>query len=473
MTAPTADMRLGLVGLGTMGANLARNLAGHGARLALFDTDPARAAMLAAELGAGPGPGADAAFDLPALAALLPRPRAILLLVPAGAPVDDALAALLPALAPGDAVIDGGNSFWRDTERRAATAAARGVDFLGFGVSGGAEGARHGPAIMAGGASAALARVTPLFAAVAARHGATPCLVACGTGGAGHFVKMVHNGIEYAVMQALAEIYVLLRDQHGLTGDAIAAHWQGWQRGTAGSFLLECALRALAARDIGAPLLDAIADTASQKGTGSWTAIAALECGVPTPTLAEAVFARSLSALKSERVAAAAQPPRPIDTPARAVASPDDLRDALIGAMISIHAQGFALIAAGAQAQGWSVDLTAIARAWRAGCIIRSALIERIADTLESAPHAFNLLRVPALAALAADVEPGWRRALVAATAAALPAPVLGSALAYADGYRQARSGAHLIAAQRDIFGHHGFQRLDRPGSFHADWPPP
>jgi 6-phosphogluconate dehydrogenase len=473
MIATAADTRLGLVGLGTMGANLARNLASHGTRLALFDTDAGRAAALAAEFSAGPGPGADAAFDLPALAALLPRPRAMLLLVPAGTPVDNALAALLPALDTGDAVIDGGNSFWRDTERRVATAAARGVDFLGFGISGGAEGARLGPAIMAGGASAALARVAPLFAAVAARHGATPCLVACGTGGSGHFIKMVHNGIEYAVMQALAEIYVLLRDQHGLTGDAIAAHWRNWQRGTAGSFLLECALRALAAREIDAPLLDAIADTASQKGTGSWTAIAALEFGVPTPTLAEAVFARSLSALRSERMAAAAQPSRPIDAATRPAASPEDLCDALIGAMISIHAQGFALIAAGAHAQGWSLDMAAIARAWRAGCIIRSALVERISDTLETAPNAVNLLRVPALAALAADVEPGWRRALAAATASALPVPVLGSALAYADGYRQARSGAHLIAAQRDIFGRHGFQRLDRPGSFHADWPRP
>ena len=470
MTAkPAAGMAttaLGLVGLGTMGANFARNLARNGARLALLDADPARATTLAAELGASATPTA----SLAALAAALPRPRAIFLLVPAGDAVDAALAELLGVLEPGDAVIDGGNSFWRDTARRTATAAASGVDFLGFGVSGGAEGALRGPAIMAGGAAAAVDRLAPLFRAVAARHGDEPCLVACGPGGAGHFVKMVHNGIEYAVMQMIAEAFVLLRDHHAMDVPRIAATMKPWADGEAGSFLLDCALRALAARDAdGSPLLDAIADTASQKGTGSWAAIAALELGVPAPSLAEAVFARCLSALRAERVAGAASAP---PAPAAQAASVEDIHAGLVGAAVSVHAQGFALVAAAAREHGWGTDLAAVARAWRAGCIIRSRLMERIAEALRDAPGA-ELLRVPALASIAARAETGWRRMLAAATARGTPVPAFASALAHLDGTRQARSGAHLVAAQRDVFGRHGFRRLDREGSFHAEWPAP
>lgn len=460
---------LGLVGLGTMGANFARNLARNGARLALLDADPARATALAAELAAG----ATATTSLAALAAALPRPRAIFLLVPAGAAVDAALEELLAVLEPGDAVIDGGNSFWRDTARRADVAAARGVDFLGFGVSGGAEGALRGPAIMAGGATLAVDRLAPLFRAVAARHGDEPCFVACGPGGAGHFVKMVHNGIEYAVMQMIAEAFVLLRDHHAMDVPRIADIMKGWAAGEAGSFLLDCALRALAARDAdGSPLLDAIADTASQKGTGSWAAIAALELGVPAPSLAEAVFARCLSALRAERVAAAAATTTHAGAGApRATIA--DIHDGLVGAAVSVHAQGFALVEAAAREHGWGTDAAAVARAWRAGCIIRSRLMEDIALALASAAPGADLLRVDAIARISARAEPGWRRMLAAATARATPLPAFASALAHLDGTRQARSGAHLVAAQRDVFGRHGFRRLDREGSFHAQWPSP
>jgi 6-phosphogluconate dehydrogenase len=460
---------LGLVGLGTMGSNFARNLARNGASLALLDADPARATALAAELG----PGATATASLAALAAALPRPRAVFLLVPAGVAVDAALEELLAVLEPGDAVIDGGNSFWRDTARRADVAAARGVDFLGFGVSGGAEGALRGPAIMAGGAAGAVDRLAPLFRAVAARHGDEPCFVACGPGGAGHFVKMVHNGIEYAVMQMIAEAFVLLRDHHAMDVPGIAATMKGWATGEAGSFLLDCALRALAARDAdGSPLLDAIADTASQKGTGSWAAIAALELGVPAPSLAEAVFARCLSALRAERVAAAAATTTHAGAgaPQAAVA---DIHDGLVGAAVSVHAQGFALVAAAAREHGWGTDAAVVARAWRAGCIIRSRLMEDIAAALAGAAPGADLLRVDAIARIAARAEPGWRRMLAAATARATPLPAFASALAHLDGTRQARSGAHLVAAQRDVFGRHGFRRLDREGSFNAKWPAP
>ncbi len=467
MTAPAlAGHALGLIGLGTMGANFARNLAGRGAGLVLHDTDAARADTLAAELGGG----ARAAPTVAAAVAALPRPRALFLLVPAGAAVDATIDEISGHLESGDAVIDGGNSFWRDTEARVARLAKRGVDFLGFGVSGGSEGARTGPAIMAGGDAAAVARVAPLFRAVAARHGESPCFVDCGAGGAGHFVKMVHNGIEYAAMQVLAEAYVLLRDQLGMDAAGVTATLAGWRHGPAGSFLLDCALRALAARDADAPLLDSIADTASQKGTGSWAAIAALELGVPAPSLAEAVFARTLSALRTERLAASARPPT---LGASGVpASLQAIHDALLGASIAIHAQGFALIAAAAQAYGWRSDLAAIAASWRAGCIIRSRLMEAIAAALAEERIPANLLRMQVFADALAAAEPGWRQVAAAAATRATPVPCIASALAYLDGYRQPRSGAHLIAAQRDIFGNHGFQRLDRPGSFHAVWPP-
>lgn len=461
---------LGLVGLGTMGANFARNLARNGAALALLDADASRATALAAEIG----PRATAAASLAALAAALPRPRAIFLLVPAGEAVDAALAELLGVLQPGDAVIDGGNSFWRDTARRTRLAAASGIDFLGFGVSGGAEGALKGPAIMAGGAAGAVERLAPLFRAVAARHGDQPCFVACGPDGAGHFVKMVHNGIEYAVMQMIAEAFVLLRDHHAMDVPRIATTMGRWAQGEAGSFLLDCALRALAARDAdGAPLLDAIADTASQKGTGSWAAIAALELGVPAPSLAEAVFARCLSALREERVAAASASASGPATPGTPPASIEDIHAGLVGAAVSVHAQGFALVDAAAREHGWRTDAAAVARAWRAGCIIRSRLMERIAEALADGASGAGLLRIPAIAAIAAQAEPGWRRMLAAATARATPLPAFASALAHLDGSRQARSGAHLIAAQRDVFGRHGFRRLDREGSFHAQWPSP
>jgi 6-phosphogluconate dehydrogenase len=477
MSSDALDGRsLGLIGLGTMGANFARNLAGKGARLVLFDADNARATALATELGAR----AVAVADLAAAIRALPRPRGVFMLVPAGAPVDATLEALRPWLEPGDAVIDGGNSFWRDTERRSRLFTEHGIEVLGFGVSGGAEGARTGPAIMAGGATEAVTRLAPLFRAVAAQHDGVPCFVACGPGGAGHFVKMVHNGIEYAVMQMIAEAYVLLRDHHGLDADAIGGVFRSWRDGAAGSFLLDCAVRALAARDGESPLIDAISDTASQKGTGSWAAIAALELGVPAPSLAEAVFARTLSALRTERLAAAAAggsgPASATDAVAGdtgAGVTVDDLAQALIAASISVHAQGFALMAAAAREHGWADDLAAIAAAWRSGCIIRSRLMEDITRSLANDPHVPNILRIPLLAQSLASRDGAWRRVVSAAARAATPAPALASALAYVDGYRQRRSGAHLIAAQRDVFGRHGFQRLDRPGTFHAEWPAP
>ncbi|MBL8697101.1 MAG: NADP-dependent phosphogluconate dehydrogenase [Alphaproteobacteria bacterium] len=474
MSTPSASASpaLGLVGLGTMGANLARNFARNGARLALFDTDRARGLALAA----GVGRAASATDSLDALVAALPAPRTVFLMVPAGPPVDEALAALLPRLAPGDAVIDGGNSFWRDTERRAATARARGVDFLGFGISGGAEGALKGPAIMAGGEAAALARLAPLFEAAAARHAGIACFTRCGPGGAGHFVKMVHNGIEYAVMQLLAEAYLLLRDDHGLGAADIGRHFDGWRGTMADSFLLDCARRVLAARDGDAALVDLIVDAAEQKGTGTWTAAAALEFGVPAPTLAEAVFARGISFQRTTRhelareragtgvsTASAATASAPSGPGATAA----DLAAALPAASLVAHVQGLALIAAASTAQGWRIDLAAVARGWRAGCILRSPLIEQVAESLAAAPDPMRLLHEPPVV----KGTEAWRRVVARAVGAAHAVPVLASALAYLDGFTTRQSGANLIQGMRDVFGRHGLKRTDKPGTFNAEWP--
>jgi 6-phosphogluconate dehydrogenase len=453
---------LGLIGLGTMGANLARNFHDRGTTLAVFDPEAPRREALARELSA-----VDAA-DHATLAAALARPRRILLMVPAGIAVDDALTRISAHLDTGDIVIDGGNSFWRDTERRAATAEGRGIRFVGLGVSGGEEGARRGPALMAGGDADALANLAPLFESIAARKDGAPCVVLCGRGGAGHFVKTVHNGIEYAVMQVLAEAYGVLRDLLGLEADAIRLLFLRWRAGDNDSFLLECAIRALGAREQEQSLIDLVTDTAEQKGTGAWSANAALEFGVAAPTLSEAVHARCVSALKRERVTLSATrtKPRTVFTgdPKSLIA---DLEGAVAAALLVIHAQGFALLDAASRQQEWRTDLRAVARAWRAGCIIRSQLMDRIAA--ESEPGA--LLRAEGSIAVLHERDTSWRRVVGVAFAHGLAVPALASALAYVDAMTTARLPSNLIAAQRDIFGRHGFERLDRAGRHHADWP--
>jgi 6-phosphogluconate dehydrogenase len=463
---------LGLMGLGVMGANLAHNLADHGVRLALYDP----AAGVAARLADALGTNGIACNDPRALAAALPAPRAIFLLVPAGAATDAAIDSLLPHLVPGDVIIDGGNTFYRDTARRQALCAASKVDLLGFGVSGGAEGARHGPAIMAGGDRAAVDRLAPVFAAVAAKApDGTPCFARVGDGPAGHFVKTVHNGIEYAHMQLIAEawqlLHRLLRLPHGEIRDLFAR----WARGALSSFLLECAVRALDTRDPadGTPLVDHIVDTAEQKGTGLWTANTALEYGVAAPTLAEAVHARCLSALKPVRLAAA----KALGSPMIAFSGDKDtliaaLEPALLAANIAVLAQGFALIAAVNAEHGWGIEPATVARVWRGGCIIRSTLLEPIVEAFTASPALDNLLRAPALWRRITAGDGAWRQVVVTAVAHGVPVPAFASALTYVDGFRTARLGADMIAAQRDIFGQHGFARFDSPGRHHADWAP-
>jgi 6-phosphogluconate dehydrogenase len=463
-----SDFELGLVGLGTMGANLARNLAEHGTRVAFFDPAEGAAAKLAAELGER----GRAASDLAGLVAALKAPRALFLMVPAGSAVDQSVAELLPLLGPHDAIIDGGNSLYEDTERRVAQCQRHRVDFLGFGLSGGAEGARRGPAIMAGGGSA-VARVAPIFRAIAAKAEGEACFAHVGPGGAGHFVKMMHNGIEYALMQLIAEAHQLMQAALGMAPAEIEPVFRGWAAGELGGFLIECAARVLATRDgtTGRLLIELIEDRAGQKGTGRWAANATLEYGVTAPTLAEAVHARCMTGLRPERLAAETA----LGTPARRYSGDRaaflaDLGAALLAANVAVHAQGFATMAAAASEKSWPLDLGAIARIWRGGCIIRSRLLNDIARAYASGPAPSNLLRDPGLWSLVAARDAAWRRVVVAGVMHGVPVPALASALSYVDAYRTGRLWAHMIEGQRDLFGAHGFGRTDRPGRHHADW---
>ncbi len=462
---------LGLMGLGVMGANLARNLADHDVKLALYDPAPAAADRLAQELGAR----GVASTTPAALVAALPAPRTIFLLVPAGAPTDAAIDSLLAHLAAGDVMIDGGNAFYRDTARRQAACGKANVHLLGFGVSGGAEGARHGPAIMAGGNREALQRLEPIFTAIAARApDNTPCFARVGDGAAGHFVKTVHNGIEYAHMQLIAEAWHLLRRLLRLPHEKVRDIFARWAQGALSSFLMECAVRALDTVDAdGTPLIERIVDTAEQKGTGQWTANAALEYGVPAPTLAEAVHARCLSALKQARQAAeAALGSSTIAFSGDAGALIAALERALLSANVAVLAQGFTLIAAADAEHGWGIEPAVVARVWRGGCIIRSTLLEPIAAAFAANPKLDNLLREPVLWRRVAAGDAEWRQVVVTAIAHGVPVPGFASALAYVDGLRTGRLWADMIAAQRDIFGQHGFARFDTPGRHHADWAP-
>jgi 6-phosphogluconate dehydrogenase len=456
-----------MVGLGVMGANLARNLARHGARVLGFDVNADAARKLAAE------PGIAAAADWRALVVGLARPRRIVVLVPAGAPVDGVLDALDPLLEDGDVVVDAGNSRWTDTERRLERAdggGGRPWSFVGMGVSGGAEGALRGPSLMPGGDPEAYERLRPLLESIAARSAPGACVTHCGRGAAGHFVKMVHNGIEYGDMQLIAETATLLRAGLGLSADAAADVFAAWNGGELDSFLVALTADVLRVRDPEDPaaaLVDAILDQAGQKGTGAWTVQAALELGVAIPTVAAAVDARVLSSRKALRVAAEERL-RPERQPLTGV-SVEDLEHALYAAKVASYTQGFALLAAASDARGFGTNLAEVARIWTAGCIIRARLLERVMAAFRAQP-------APELLAFAFERElaerlPAWRRVVAAAATAGIPAPGLSASLAWLDTLTTARGSAALIQAQRDAFGSHTYERADRPGvAVHTDW---
>jgi 6-phosphogluconate dehydrogenase len=463
-------MAVGVVGLGVMGANLARNFASHGHAVAIFNRRPEIAHRLAAlhpEARFGVADSYDALVDG------LARPRRIVLMVPAGGPVDEVLDTLDPLLEMDDVVVDGGNSLFSDTDRRNERAAQRPWRFVGMGVSGGAEGALHGPSIMPGGDAAAYRDLAPLLESIAATSDSGPCVTHCGRGSAGHFVKMVHNGIEYGDMQLIAEVATLLRSGLGFPAERVAEVFSDWNRGELESYLIEITadiFRTPDPRQPDQPLLDAILDRAGQKGTGRWTVMAALDLGVAIPTIAAAVDARSLSANKQLRTRAEAAFGGPRRTVTHGI-EVDDLRDALYAAKIASYTQGFALLAAASATYGYGTDLAEIARIWKAGCIIRARFLDRVRD-------AFGAALPPELLALAegftsdlAARAPAWRRVVSASSAAGLPIPGLAASLGWFDTLTTARGSANLIQAQRDYFGSHTYERVDAPGeAVHTDW---
>jgi 6-phosphogluconate dehydrogenase len=463
---------LGVTGLATMGANLARNAARHGFPVAVHNRTESRTRELLDRHGdEGELVGTSSTEEF---VAALARPRRILVMVKAGPAVDAVLEELAGHLDEGDLLIDGGNSFFEDTVRREQALAERGLRFLGTGVSGGEEGALHGPSIMPGGSPEAYGLVERLFTTIAAQVDGVPCCRLVGPGGAGHYVKMVHNGIEYADMQLIAEAYDLLGQGLGMGAGELAEVFERWNAGDLDSFLIETTAKVLRKVDeaTGQPLVDVILDQAEQKGTGRWTVQSALELGVPVTGITEAVFARVLSSQKEQRTAAAKvlQGPSGRLDASRADAFVDDVRDALYASKVVAYAQGFEQIAAAADAYGWDVELGGLATIWRGGCIIRARFLDRIREAYAADPSLRNLLFAEYFRDAVGDAQDAWRRVAAAAVELGVPTPAFASSLAYYDGFRRERGPANLLQAQRDFFGAHTYRRIDRPGVFHTRW---
>ncbi|MFO7299616.1 MAG: decarboxylating NADP(+)-dependent phosphogluconate dehydrogenase [Actinomycetes bacterium] len=460
---------IAVIGLGVMGANLALNLAEKGNQVVVYNRswDVTEEFMGGEEAGAF---GIRPARDLAELSALLERPRVVMLMVTAGPAVDSVIEGLLPHLDPGDIVIDGGNSLYLDTNRRSAALAQRGIHYMGVGVSGGEEGARHGPSIMAGGDPAAWETVGPMLESIAARApDGTPCADLVGPQGAGHFVKMVHNGIEYGDMQVIAEAYDLMRRGLGMEPAAIGDVFSSWNQGRLRSYLVEITADILAATEDGTPMVDLILDAAGQKGTGKWTVIASMDLAQPTALVAEAVYARIVSSDPDRRKRAAALFP---GSGTASGVTVEDVEAALYASKIISYSQGFRLIRAASDEYGWDVDPGAVAALWRAGCIIRASFLEDITAAYRDEPGLEDLSFAPFFADALRSAEASWRRVVAAAVQAGIPAPAYSSALAYYDGMRSERVPANLIQAQRDYFGAHTFERVDRPRGefFHREW---
>jgi 6-phosphogluconate dehydrogenase len=472
MSTPVSD--IGLIGLAVMGENLALNIESKGFPISVYNRTAAK--VEAFINGRAQGKKFYGATDLTDFVASLKRPRQIIMLVKAGAAVDDLIEQLIPLLEPGDILIDGGNSHFPDTIRRTAYVESKGLLFVGSGVSGGEEGALKGPSMMPGGSPAAWPHLQPIFQSICAfTPEGEPCCEWIGENGAGHFVKMVHNGIEYGDMQLICEVYDLMKRGAGLTNAEMHQVFADWNRGELDSYLIEITRDILAVKDeaTGGEVLDAILDTAGQKGTGKWTVVSALDDGTPLTLIGEAVFARCLSALKAERVAASAQITAEVGafTGDRA-AFIDDLRQALFASKLVSYAQGYQLMRAAAQTHGWNLNNGGIALVWRGGCIIRSAFLGDIKKAFDRDPNLVNLLVDPFFKEAVESRQAAWRRVVVQAVQLGIPVPCLSSALAYFDGYRTARLPANLLQAQRDYFGAHTYERLDKPRGefFHTNW---
>ncbi len=469
-----ADADIGLIGLAVMGRNLVLNMADNGYRVAIYNRTYARTTSLLNDAG----PLADRLIgceSLDQLAAAIRPPRPVALMIKAGEAVDQQVAALRPLLSGGDIIMDCGNANYHDTVRRFAELQPTGLVYMGTGVSGGEEGARYGPAIMAGGTREGYGRVEDILTSISAKYEGESCAGFMGTDGAGHFVKTIHNGIEYADMQMIAEIYMIMRHALGLSPAEMGDIFERWNKGPLESYLIEITGKILktADPDTGKPMVDVILDRAGQKGTGRWAAIEALDLGIPATTLEGAVAARALSAFKDQRLAAEKLYPLDLDRPEindrdAAIAG---LERALLAGKICAYAQGFAIMAASSERAGWNLPLNQVARVWRAGCIIRSRFLNVISAAYDANPDVTNLLVEPGFVAMMSDSQKDLRSVVSLAAESGLPIPSLSSALAYFDAYRTGRLPADLIQAQRDFFGAHGFERTDRDGGgFHGPW---
>lgn len=464
---------IGLIGLAVMGENLVMNMESKGFRVAVYNrtTDKVDAFLA----GRARGKHIVGCRSLAELKDALTQPRKVMLMVKAGQAVDDSIEKLLAVLEPGDVIIDGGNSHFPDTVRRTAYVESKGLLYIGTGVSGGEEGALKGPSMMPGGSPAAWPLVKPIFQSICARvDDGTPCCDWVGENGAGHFVKMVHNGIEYGDMQLICEAYQLMRDVLGMRAEEMSEVFADWNRGELDSYLVEITRDILAYRDAdGGALVDNILDTAGQKGTGKWTVTAALDEGVPLTLIGEAVFSRCLSAMKDERTAAAKVYPRvTAQLSGDKTALIDAIRQALYASKIVSYAQGYALMRAQAKTSGWNLNYGGVALMWRGGCIIRSAFLGKIKEAFDRDPLLPNLLLDPYFVNTVKSCTSAWRKVVSAAVLYGIPVPAMSAALSYFDGYTSERLPANLLQAQRDYFGAHTYERLDRPrGEFHhTNW---
>ena len=461
---------IGMVGLGVMGRNLLMNMVDHGYSAAGYDKDVSKVRALQEE---AKGRDVCAAESMEAFIGSLRTPRAVMMLVPAGPPVDAVIRDLLPHLSSGDLIIDGGNSHFKDTDLRGKTLAEKGILYLGVGVSGGESGARHGPSMMPGGAREAYERVRPILEAAAAKVNGEPCVTYLGPGSAGHYVKMVHNGIEYGLMQLIAETYDLMKRGLGLSDDRLHTVYAGWNQAELNGYLMEITASIFCQADekTGRRLIDVILDEAKQKGTGMWTSQDAMELEVPVPTIDVAVAMRNLSIYEGEREAAS----KTLDGPAPHLEGEradflERVRNALYAATIITYAQGMAQLRAASSAYNYDLNLEGVARIWRGGCIIRAALLEKITAAYHAQPSLANLLADPHLGEAVAARQSDLRAVVRTAAELGIPTPGLMVSLAYFDGYRSAWLPANLIQAQRDFFGAHTYERIDAKGRFHTQW---
>lgn len=470
---PNEGCDIGLIGLAVMGQNLVLNMNDHGYRVAVFNRTVSKVDDFIKNEAAGTQ--VVGTHSIPELVQSLKKPRRVMLMVKAGDTVDQMIDQITPHLEKGDIIIDGGNSHFPDTTRRTKALNQKGILFIGTGVSGGEEGARFGPSIMPGGNPEAWPHVKEIFQSIAAKvEDGTPCCDWVGEDGAGHYVKMVHNGIEYGDMQLICEAYQLLREGLGLDAEQLHTIFADWNKGELDSFLIEITSEIFTKKDEdGQPLIDKILDTAGQKGTGKWTAISALDLGTPVTLIGEAVFARCLSALKDERVAASKVLSGPKQAKSEDRASfVEDVRRALYCSKLISYAQGYMLLREAAKEEGWNLNLGGIALMWRGGCIIRSRFLGKIKEAYDRNPKLSNLLLDGFFSKLLNDYQQSWRRALVHAIELGVPTPAFSTALSFYDGYRTERLPANLLQAQRDYFGAHTYERVDQPRGkfFHTNW---